>query len=145
MRKLTALESIRKLCLECEGGSPAQVADCLHPACPFYAYRFGESLPVGKHRPLKAIRTYCVEKCQAGCAGEVPDCQGNKAVLGPCPAFPFRMGKNPNITAETREKRKEHAHRLVAKGKIGGNMPVKLHSMPFQLPESTKTPQADLG
>lgn len=143
MKKLTPLESIRRFCLQCEGGRAAQVADCLYPACPFYAYRMGEALPVGKHRPVKAIRTYCVEECQGGMPGQVEGCQGDKAVIGPCPVFPFRMGRNPNISAATREKRKQAASIRAVKGVYG--FPKTTHQTPFDAPESTETPQPDLG
>lgn len=103
MKKLSALEAIRKFCLQCQGGVSANVTECQYTACPFYAYRMGVALPAGKHRPLKTIRTYCVEECQAGNQGQVDDCQGDTAAAGSCPVFLFRMGRNPNITKEHRE------------------------------------------
>lgn len=79
MKKHTALEAIRKFCLQCQGGVSANVTECQHTACPFYAYRLGVALPAGKHRPLKTIRAYCVKDCQAGNPGQVADCQGDTA------------------------------------------------------------------
>ena len=119
MKKFTALEAIRKFCLQCQGGVSANVTECQHTACPFYAYRMGVALPAGKHRPLKTIRTYCVEECQAGNQGQVDDCQGDTAAAGPCPAFPFRMGRNPNITKAQREKLRTAAFRRMGDGSMG--------------------------
>ena len=139
MKKLTALEAIRKFCLQCQGGVSANVTECQYAACPFYAYRLGVALPAGKHRPLKTIRAYCVEECQAGNQGQVDDCQGDTAAAGPCPAFPFRMGKSPNVTAGTREKRRAANFRQTAAGKnVLGSISTR-HSKPFQTAESSKS------
>ena len=132
MKKLTALEAIRKFCLQCQGGISANVTECQHSACPFYAYRLGVALPAGKHRPLKTIRAYCVEECQAGNQGQVDDCQGDTAAAGPCPAFPFRMGKSPNVTTETKEKRRAANFRQTAAGKNALGLISAPHSRPLQ-------------
>ena len=132
MRKISALEAIRRFCVQCEGDSPTSVTECLYKACPFYAYRLGVALPAGKHRPLKAIRTFCLEECQAGSQCQVEGCQGDTAAAGPCPAFPFRLGKSPNVTTETREKRRAANFRQTAAGKnVLGSIPAR-HSKPFQ-------------
>lgn len=95
-KRRSPLQATRALCLECEG-APTNVESCLNPACPLYPYRFG-TLPDGQpQNTLKVIATYCLEECQGGsCRNEVVNCQGDTAILGPCPAFPFRLGKNPN-------------------------------------------------
>lgn len=144
MKKLTALEAIRKFCLQCQGGVSANVTECQHTACPFYAYRLGVALPAGKHRPLKTIRAYCVEECQAGNQGQVDDCQGDTAAAGPCPAFPFRMGKSPNITAGTREKRRAANFRQTAAGKNVLASVFPRHSKPFQATESSKSTRPEV-
>jgi len=46
---------------------------------------------------IRSIRAFCVE-CIGG-AVYVEDCTAIK-----CQLYPFRMGKNPNISAETKEK-----------------------------------------
>ena len=139
MRKISALEAIRRFCVQCEGDSPTNVTECLYKACPFYAYRLGVALPAGKHRPLKTIRAYCVEECQAGNQGQVDDCQGDTAAAGPCPAFPFRMGKSPNVTTETREKRRAAYFRQTAAGKNVLGLISAPHSRPLQAAESLKS------
>ena len=144
MKKLTALEAIRKFCLQCQGGVSANVTECQHTACPFYAYRLGVALPAGKHRPLKTIRAYCVEECQAGNQGQVDDCQGDTAAAGPCPAFLFRMGKSPNVTAGTREKRRAANFRQTAAGKnVLGSISSR-HSKPFQAAETLKSTRPEV-
>ena len=139
MRKFSALEAIRRFCVQCEGDSPTNVTECLYKACPFYAYRLGVALPAGKHRPLKAIRTFCLEECQAGSQCQVEGCQGDTAAAGPCPAFPFRLGKSPNVTTETREKRRAAYFRQTAAGKNVLGLISAPHSRPLQAAESLKS------
>ena len=139
MRKVSALEAIRRFCVQCEGDSPTNVSECLYKACPFYAYRLGVALPAGKHRPLKAIRTFCLEECQAGNQGQVEGCQGDTAAAGPCPAWPFRLGKSPNVTTETREKRRAAYFRQTAAGKNVLGLISARHSRPLQAAESLKS------
>ena len=106
--KLTPLRAIRKQCVQCMGGSPRLVADCPGRDCPLYPYRMGRLDGADGHT-LRAIRQYCL-----GCAGSsqaVRDCYGDTAVDGPCPLYRFRFGTNPNISEETRQKRREAALR----------------------------------
>lgn len=44
LAKLTPMKAIRKKCVECCGGSFAEVTQCLVKTCALYAYRSG-------HRP----------------------------------------------------------------------------------------------
>lgn len=118
----TALKAIRAFCMQCMGGSPAGIDECGDSACPFHSYRSGKALPAGKHKPTGTIKTYCREYCQAGEGlDEVKECAGNKPVHGadPCPVFPFRLGRNPNITSETRAKCRERAMKMSATGRAG--------------------------
>ena len=39
---LTPLKAIRANCIDCSGGSPAEVRLCVIPDCPLYCYRFGK-------------------------------------------------------------------------------------------------------
>jgi len=41
MKRLTPLKAIRKNCLDCSGGSPAEATNCVIPECPLYEYRLG--------------------------------------------------------------------------------------------------------
>ena len=109
MKKMSALEAIRKHCLLCFQNSSQGVAECALNNCPLWPYRLGgrpEGIP---HRPLKACRAFCVEQCQAGQAAEVETCQGSKLALGPCPLFNFRKGRSPNVSPATRTRHRETA------------------------------------
>lgn len=104
------LESIRSFCMACQGNYSPAVTDCNDTACPLRAYRHGVALAKGKHSPVRACKKYCHDYCQAGAGpDEVRTCGGDKAMLGPCPVFPFRMGTNPNITKATRAKLRKQA------------------------------------
>lgn len=104
----------------------------------------GVALPAGKHRPLKTIRAYCVEECQAGNQGQVEGCQGDTAVAGSCPVFPFRMGRNPNITQEQREKLRTAAFRRMEDGSMGLASVLARANGHFQLVKSSKTTRPDV-
>ena len=112
-RRRSPLQAIRAFCLECEGDSPDNVKDCLNPACQFYVYRLGAPPKGQAHKPLPAIKEYCHDQCQAGSGREeVLSCKGDEPVydvLQPCPVYPFRLGKNPNISAKTRERLRQVA------------------------------------
>jgi hypothetical protein len=43
MKKLTPLKAIRKKCLDCSGGQPSEVKDCIITDCPLLEYRFGKN------------------------------------------------------------------------------------------------------
>ena len=42
-RKLTAIKAIRLFCLQCMGGSFAEVADCVTENCVLYRFRLGRN------------------------------------------------------------------------------------------------------
>ena len=42
-KSITPLKAIRKHCLECSGGSPSEVKNCVIPECPLYQYRLGKN------------------------------------------------------------------------------------------------------
>jgi len=131
----SALKSIRAFCIECQGDSFQGVAECVDLACAFYPFRYGVLPRTGQRKPLAAIKAYCFENCQGGSSrAEVENCQGDTAVLGPCPVYPFRLGVNPNISEETREKRRLEAQKRATKGVFGFSK--QIHQTPFQPPES---------
>lgn len=136
----TPLEAIRLFCVECMGGSFQGVSECNDRACPFHDYRHGKSLMAGLLAPVRACRKYCLEYClPEGGPDGVKDCGGDTALLGPCPVFPFRMGKNPNRQKPLSPERRAA---LVEGGK-------RYHFTPGDRPlsgpsESTETRQADL-
>jgi len=110
--KRSPLEAIRRFCIECQGdlANAQYVTACRYTVCPFHAYRHGTQPDGQPHRPLSAIKAYCFDNCLPGASREaIADCQGDKAFTGPCPVFPFRLGVNPNISAETREKLRQIA------------------------------------
>lgn len=54
-----------------------------------------------KQTPKEAVRSYCT-----GCLGlsrwdrdMIEDCQGDQCACGPCPLYPYRMGKRPSLRA----------------------------------------------
>jgi hypothetical protein len=53
--------------------------------------------------PVKAIRAFCVE-CTCGDTEWIRECPSTD-----CSLFPYRMGKNPNISTETKAKLREIA------------------------------------
>jgi hypothetical protein len=96
------------------------VIECADTACPFHPYRHGVALEKGRHSPVRACRAFCFENCLPGAGVDtVKDCGGDTAMLGPCPVFPFRLGKNPNISEETREKARQRTAKRVQKGTAG--------------------------
>lgn len=40
---LTPIKAIRKHCLDCSGGSVAEVRNCIVTDCPLYQYRLGKN------------------------------------------------------------------------------------------------------
>lgn len=93
----TPLESVRRFCMECQGdcSTARYVRECRDTACPIHASRHGETLGGREHKPLAVIKAYCHTYCLPDGHKEVLTCQGDKAYAGPCPLYPYRMGKNP--------------------------------------------------
>lgn len=58
---------------------------------------------------IKSIREYCVEVCCAGDQEYVRECPDGVVLQGkpPCPLWPYRMGKNPNVSEEKKAKARE--------------------------------------
>jgi hypothetical protein len=40
---MPVLRAVRAKCLDCSGGSPAEVTDCRVPTCPLYPFRLGRN------------------------------------------------------------------------------------------------------
>ncbi|MFH1147889.1 MAG: hypothetical protein V1736_09310 [Pseudomonadota bacterium] len=83
----TATQATKRYCLSCTGGQREEVRQCTDRTCPFWIHRTG--------RPrvsVKTIRTFCLE-CTNGNRDYVRECPASA-----CLCFPFRMGRNPNIT-----------------------------------------------
>lgn len=103
------LNAIRAFCLWCSGGSALEVRLCPGVACVFYAYRMG-AIPEGASRSMiRAIKARCLDCKPDGAA----DCDASQAyeIHPPCPCWPYRLGRNPNIGAEQREKLRRQGKR----------------------------------
>ncbi len=121
-RVINPLTAIRRKCLDCCNNQWKEVELCTVPHCEIFPYRLGKKPGFAEYlgrngEPLtvipstiKAIRAKCLE-C-AGSTAVVKDCP-----IPDCPLYVFRMGTNPNITPETRAKRREANQRLTAEGK----------------------------
>ena len=128
----TPIEAIHNHCALCtDPGSvlrnDKEIRLCRYEACPLSPYRLGrlpknqKKLPKLLLTPLRACRTFCLEECQTGGpnkVNEVRNCQGDTWVVAPCPLFRFRFGRNPNISAATRQKQRVALEKKRKEGKI---------------------------
>ena len=94
MRKLTPLQSIRKECLYCMGGSPQLVGECESMTCVLWPYRTGRISPGADRRLLRLIRSFCLQ-C-VGSSDEVKKCTGKMLDGTVCDFHPYRRGKRPS-------------------------------------------------
>lgn len=108
-KRQSPLASIRAFCVWCCGGSSPEVVACPSTKCAFHPYRMG-SIPPGASRSLvRIIKARCAD-CKPEGAAEC-DAHQPYALHPPCPAWPFRLGGNPNIGPEQREKLREQGKR----------------------------------
>lgn len=98
---LTPMQAIRKKCLWCAGGSRTEVRLCPATSCPLYEYRGGKRPERAQRTPVQAIKAKCRDCCGETWA-DVQKCPGQKLADGPCSLHPFREGKNPNVSEESR-------------------------------------------
>lgn len=65
---------------------------------------------MGKRRSaIKSIRAFCIH-CAGGDLGWIKDCPSGASTVSEedqCPLYPYRMGKNPNVSEATRVRAKE--------------------------------------
>ena len=109
-KRQSPLTSIRAFCVWRCGGSSSEVIACQSTTCAFHAYRMG-IIPPGASRSLvRIIKIRCSDCKPEGAA----DCDAFQAyqLHPPCPCWPFRMGRNPNIGLEQREKLRERGKRI---------------------------------
>lgn len=92
--------AIRAKCLDCSGGSPADVRRCSFKDCPLYPYRITQE--AGRGQKAKAIKLYCLACCN-GSAAERSSCTAIK-----CPLHIYRRGK-PQQTTDKAEKGTQEA------------------------------------
>jgi len=87
MKRLTRLQSIRKFCVQCMGGSTHLPKECPATKCKLYRYRLGR----GGGSKGTVIRKYCLD-----CVGsplEIKNCTDED-----CSLYRFRFGYNYNRT-----------------------------------------------
>lgn len=94
-KKLTPLQSIRKECLYCMGGSSQIVNGCETITCTLWPYRTGIIQPGADRRLLRIIRAFCLE-CVEGYA-EVKNCTGKMIDGHKCNFHQYRLGKRPKM------------------------------------------------
>lgn len=86
---MTPLKAIRARCLDCSGGSFAEVRECSFDDCPLYEYRLGHRPTEKVRTPMKAIRAHCVACCNSNIKEPVM-CTAIK-----CPLHAYKLGKRP--------------------------------------------------
>jgi hypothetical protein len=92
-KKFTPLQSIRKQCLYCMGGSFKLVNECETITCVLWSYRTGIIQPGADRRLLRIIRAFCLE-CVEGYT-EVKNCTGKMVDGHKCNFHQYRCGKRP--------------------------------------------------
>ena len=73
-RKITPLKAIRAFCIDCSGGSPSEVRNCIIPECPLYLYRLGKNpnrKGIGGNKVF--VPKSCVEPMEIGKKGASND------------------------------------------------------------------------
>lgn len=114
----TPIKSIRDYCLSCCGDSSHEVRLCACAKCSLYPYRLGKRPDKDTAyegtvlTPIRAIRARCLD-----CSGFIPS-EVRHCFLPGCVLHPYRMGKNPNISAETREKARQRIPFFVKTGDV---------------------------
>lgn len=77
--------AIRAKCLDCSGGSPADVRHCIFKNCTLYPYRITQE--AGRGQKAKAIKDFCLACCN-GSAAERSKCPAVN-----CPLHEYRRGR----------------------------------------------------
>lgn len=107
-KRRTPLQAIRAKCLWCAGNSANEVRLCPVEGCALHEYRAGHRPETATLTPIKAIKAKCRD-CYGLSWADVQDCPGLGLADGPCPLHAYRLGKNPNISTETREAMRQRA------------------------------------
>lgn len=106
-KKETPSQAVKRFCKQCCGGVRYEIVGCtgnkpimggLYDSCPFYKNRLGKG-----RVSVKIIRKQCL-MCMGGSKSGVRECVSTE-----CPAYPFRLGTNPNYTAAGRKQRSKIA------------------------------------
>lgn len=109
IRKIGVLESIRKFCVTCMGGSYVLVAQCDCTDCALHAYRLNrpeehrenppEMARASKRPAIRTIRRQCLNCC-CGDRSQVRACAASpksRPPFDPCPLWKYRLGSRPEI------------------------------------------------
>lgn len=109
-KKKTPTQTVRSFCIDCCGGSKANVKTCRgdkpimggdYVCCPLFAHRFGK-----KRISVKTIRAHCL-MCMGGSKSGVKKCPSTQ-----CALYPFRLGTNPNYGKKDRKLKSKSAKKL---------------------------------
>lgn len=105
MAKLSILRSVRAFCLECQGGSSAQVKECIDNKCMLLEFRLGDNnlvqiseRKIFVHDALRGIRRNCMN-----CASSRVDvrlCAGRDT----CVLWTYRFGVSPKKYRDVRRR-----------------------------------------
>lgn len=106
-KRRSPLEAVKAFCRACMGCSH-EVKRCPSDNCALHAYRSGKIEPGANRSIVKAIKAKC-QDCLPG-EHQPKDCSAWRDFehMPACSLWPFRMGRNPNITPEQRRKLAEH-------------------------------------
>ncbi len=105
MARPQVLRCIRRFCLECQGGSAAEVRTCVDASCALWAWRFGDREDLNeldstqkKRAALRCIRVYCL-----ACAGQRADVRACNA-KEQCAFWSLRFGVYPETYKKVRQR-----------------------------------------
>lgn len=103
-KKRTPLEAMKAFCNWCMSGT---AHDCDSVKCALHPYKGGEIPPKASRNLLKQIKARCLDCMPNG--AESCDAFEPYEFHKPCPLWPYRLGKSPNVSEATRQKRSEQA------------------------------------
>lgn len=94
---MTASTAIKRYCTWCLNGLPKDV--CVSESCPLFPVKSGGKVEKSN---LKRIKERCLNCVGTNSRKDVEECKCTNCML-----FPFRLGKSPNITEESKQKRRD--------------------------------------
>ncbi len=105
MAKVHILRSLRRFCLECQGGSASEVKSCSDTMCSLWPWRLGLREDVDyldkniqRRQALRCIRGYCL-----ACAGQRSDVRQCNA-REHCVLWSLRFGVHPETYKKVRQR-----------------------------------------
>lgn len=94
---MTASTAIKRHCTWCLNGLTKD--NCVSESCPLYPVRSGGKVDKSN---LKRIKERCLNCVGTNSAKDVAECKCKDCFL-----YLFRFGKSPNVTEETKQKRRD--------------------------------------